>query len=70
MIETTPEERMMLLKRLHVPTNHLVDHNYYVFVGLNEHVEAFLELPLEVVPLYVNDAFLEPYALWRLEIAK
>jgi len=41
-----------------------------ISTGLNEHVEAFLELPLDRVPLYVNDAFLEPYAAWRLEIAK
>ena len=70
MIETTVEERVLLLRRL-LPLDALRhnDANYYLIFS-NDRYAEFLDKPLDLMPLYINDGIFSDVAAWRLEIAK
>jgi len=71
MIKTTFEERMMLLEQYGYRYKYLCEENYYVSVLLDDNCAALLELPLEDMPLHINDhTHAGAVAKWRLEIAK
>jgi len=71
MFETTYEERGILMANVGGSDSVAVDECYFFLAG-TEDIKKLLSLPLEDMPLYINDS--EPgvaaFAAWRLEIAK